>query len=1402
MSGPLITIGSEGFQQSGQIDWVSLSRSSFSFGLDVLVRLSKAELDVATIAISLVIFNRFALNPESQKRIHDALSKLKSFSSYGKLVWFGFGIKSVLKDLASFESGMACIALCACLSTSYDSFFAAGVLRELCKLNGAPQDHLPSIHQWKALVDICAGSIYHSKFPVLLEGMLRCVLPVAETSLRKPTSKEALAEAIQALADISTGKLENITVSGGVDCIWLAAISEWLLSLHVEICHSSGTTVYKSPSNADCRYRSVTVIFVSDSEKAPYLSKCYNVPKGTKLWTSSSPEQHLFAGGRSEWNSILADAFGMYFNILIEKDMQREFAFFLFHNSQLAQAYHRYGSKPNNITHNYVKSRSFLRRVHFPHSASQGQTLLSLAKQNLPELAAIQNILEQAEIESRFDTNLADSIRNIKSRCACQWCRSRIISPGYDNQPFCLLLVAETIFLLLVILSVIEADPSLKPSSNGLRLLYKKLQLRNHLKENNQKEQETWTNIPLADSATNGLDILTVVLIIFSGLDSLEIGANNEASSISRNGICAYFKALEDLNLSPDEALTVKAVPGQIQFEGMKYGKICDIVDDTRIAQEGLEPCPTFKLLVQEISEPDVIAAAYQLSYNMGSQKSLLGISELEKAITQSIRGPVQCTELCGRSPYSVQEAIVLCPNTPCLATTLSDQLQGPPPFLRQWSLISTENQDKETIQLRIVQAEIYRLYSEIVGGNEYHLAYLNICQACSSTIPSTQRYDKGAASLLSDMDTANEWSLKGTITVSSPSGTRSWMDRRFQIFVIDRSIQDGEQTIVTDAHNPITLSPKCRSRRTYANEPALLMAARLQYEGILRLLIQGGVRASCTSIDGETALHVAAEEGHIEILRTLLGRGAPLELKDRSGLTPLVRAARSGVKSTVESMMWYNADLNSRDNHGQSVLAWAADRGHLAVVELLLQGKADVNVAAGCRGRTALQAAAEGGHIEVVERLLQEKADVNAAAAAYYNGRTALQAAAGGGHLAVVERLLQEKADVNTAAADHDGRTALQAAAGGGHLAVVERLLQEKADVNAAAAEFNGRTALQAAAEGGHLAVAERLLQEKADVNAAAAAEGFNGRTALQAAAEGGHLAVVERLLQEKADVNAAAVKYDGRTALQAAGGGGHLAVVERLLQEKADVNAAAAAAEGFNGRTALQAAAEGGHLAVVERLLQEKADVNAAAATDHDGRTALQAAAEGGHLAVVERLLQEKADVNAAAAFNGRTALQAAAGGGHLAVVERLLQEKADVNAEAAFNGRTALQAAAGGGHLAVVERLLQEKADVNTAAADHDGRTALQAAAEGGHLAVVERLLQEKADVNAAAEFNGRTALQAAAGGGHLAVVERLLQEKVDVNAAAAAGSNGRTALQAAVKGGHQTVSIRLLKAGASN
>lgn len=160
--------GSNAFAQQGTVDWTALSGSTVNFSIEILARLSKAGVEPITAAMGQAIFSGFNLDPEGQKRFSDALSRLKAFSSYGKVMWFGFGVKHIVRTLSETEQGATCAAICACLSVSYDKFFCSKVLKALADQQRAPNTLMPSLSQWASLVEICSGAVLGSQFPQLV----------------------------------------------------------------------------------------------------------------------------------------------------------------------------------------------------------------------------------------------------------------------------------------------------------------------------------------------------------------------------------------------------------------------------------------------------------------------------------------------------------------------------------------------------------------------------------------------------------------------------------------------------------------------------------------------------------------------------------------------------------------------------------------------------------------------------------------------------------------------------------------------------------------------------------------------------------------------------------------------------------------------------------------------------------------------------------------------------------------------------------------------------------------------------------------------------------------------------------------------------------------------------------
>ena len=59
-----------------------------------------------------------------------------------------------------------------------------------------------------------------------------------------------------------------------------------------------------------------------------------------------------------------------------------------------------------------------------------------------------------------------------------------------------------------------------------------------------------------------------------------------------------FFKAFEDLNLSPEEVSIVRVVAGHINFEGAKYERIYDLVANARAFKDDFGPHVSYSLIV------------------------------------------------------------------------------------------------------------------------------------------------------------------------------------------------------------------------------------------------------------------------------------------------------------------------------------------------------------------------------------------------------------------------------------------------------------------------------------------------------------------------------------------------------------------------------------------------------------------------------------------------------------------------------------------------------------------------------------------------------------------------------------------------------------------------------------
>ncbi|KAK0511982.1 hypothetical protein JMJ35_005110 [Cladonia borealis] len=632
MSGTMVAAnGGPSFAQQGSVDWVAISNSSVQFSVAVLARLSRAGIDAFTLQFGRAICSSFSLEPHAQGRINDAIMKLKKYGSYQDIIWFGFGIKDVVTDLADTEEGLTLVALCAALVATYDSMYAATVIRELCVLCKAPQSFTPAIRQWKALVDLCSGMFANAHFTLMANGFRRLISGHSNHLIGRhtPTTPTALAEAILMLAKVSKGNLLNATFSGGVDCAWLAAFAEWILSLDVAICDPSSSLLYRSRGVMN-RPPQVTIIVPNIAENALQevliRSKATVIPSGRILL-----QRDPALGGvkllnwHGSWSTILHEVFNGNIDDLLAGETGQHFNTYL-NCISLLPLHIAAGQR---VARHTRKTRPYfgdhpVNPLIWTQNDSKGQAFIKFAARRLPEIAAC---LLTANATWNGPTGFVEdlgllAIRSIESVCRCAYHSGNTEEKLEEEDPVCLQTMAETIAIFLWILLDSDIDEDVLPSINGLANLFTWQSQAND--SSILESTEFYERIMNCDLPVLGIDLVFHVL---SGLaipgtppKHKSLPTNDHLARVG-NGICVYHCAVEDPNLPLENMFRVRVVRGYISFSGFRFKEICgvkDVNEDSSLKScnlRGEAPIRAVQTIVRETENETQLEMAYLVHY-------------------------------------------------------------------------------------------------------------------------------------------------------------------------------------------------------------------------------------------------------------------------------------------------------------------------------------------------------------------------------------------------------------------------------------------------------------------------------------------------------------------------------------------------------------------------------------------------------------------------------------------------------------------------------------------------------------------------------------------------------------------------------------------------------------------
>lgn len=624
-----VVLRNQNFEQQGTVDWVGLSNSTAQFSVGVLARLSKAGIDVFTLQMSRAICSNFTLTPSVQDSLTDAIQKLKKYGSYGDLVWFGFGIKHIVTELAETEEGLACVSLCAALSTLYENFYCAQVLRDLCQARKAPESFTPALRQWRTLVTLCSGVFTQHRFSLCLRGFTALISPhlkISKLGFPAATASSNLARAVLTMAQLSKGQLASVTFAGGLDCAWLAAFAEVILSLKIEIVDSSDMSMYRSRSSFVAQPQ--VKFLIGDDITTGRLSKSLSINKasliksgGRTLFHRSPPPGSGVLRLRAPWATILGETFHQALDRLLNGITGQQFAVFLYCVSAFPDLDRRYVKCKTGLKHSYYSWQNLISLTLRQDERSRGQNFLQFAVHQLPELKSCIECDFSSLPPDDIELKVLNALQVIKKTCSsCE-------GGGRTQNEVCLIGLAYTILYFLRILLATTIEEQVYPSIPGVLNLYR---------QHGTFCESVGKNIGVDEHAFQR-NLMKHVVCVFSGIpikNTIIVDDHPGFMAIANEDICVYRQIIEDPDASLTSIETYRVSRGYIAYAGTSYREIRFMIQDQSDSSFD-DPLDFVKsvssdmitdTVIEEIDEEQALEIGFRVTYtdkNIDHRRSL-----------------------------------------------------------------------------------------------------------------------------------------------------------------------------------------------------------------------------------------------------------------------------------------------------------------------------------------------------------------------------------------------------------------------------------------------------------------------------------------------------------------------------------------------------------------------------------------------------------------------------------------------------------------------------------------------------------------------------------------------------------------------------------------------------------
>ena len=572
--------GTSGLQQQGTIDWTRLGSSMVTFSVEFLVRMSNGGVEGITIHAARAVLSRLKLSSHGEQRVHDAVSKLSAFSSINTALWFGFGVKHVIRQLAESEQGLNCIAVCSALQEMYSTSDTAKIMRELMKLSGAPLRLTPSIRQWISLVEVCGGALASTDFGAHLHDVSRHFLPQNIGTLRRCSEPEYIANVINALINVSNGTIESFELSGGADCAWIAAFAIWMLDLPVVVRDCTENELYRYPEQGSLDPKLTIVCGDSSLTSLQMAKKSFIIPSGDVILRENDIHRHFARGGdvlsygRVPWESLLKDTFGKPARLLILGPLVTSCG------TLLGCAARIFSGILSGDTESPDDCAKYRLSWNYVASSSHGRGFVNTVRRRLPELAASERLMDA--IEHAVSSTYMDAVSTYEQHmlktadiCLCERCKPQRheVRNGSTTQEFCLVSLVECVIELVQILSQVSVQTNILPARSGLESIYWYHWTAYWTQGAIKKRGPSYVYDCLLEQ--EGRSTLFTAKCLFEGRENAQESA--KVSAVAVGGLCLYYDILVEFSATQDRCRLVHVIPGRVEWQGNLFNRVNDL---------------------------------------------------------------------------------------------------------------------------------------------------------------------------------------------------------------------------------------------------------------------------------------------------------------------------------------------------------------------------------------------------------------------------------------------------------------------------------------------------------------------------------------------------------------------------------------------------------------------------------------------------------------------------------------------------------------------------------------------------------------------------------------------------------------------------------------------------------